>query len=98
MRQLASAASWRPRGQSVYQRPPHGSYRDQYDEVRIIERRQQRDARGQPQGAAPTRCFSLSDLMNRYKSMTTHQYIQGVKSKPIDHNKPSRLRIDSELV
>jgi putative transposase len=36
--------------------------------------------RGQPQGAAPTRYFSLSDLMNRYKSLTTHQYMQGVKS------------------
>jgi len=32
---------------------------------------------GQPQGVAPT--FGLPALVNRFKSMTTHRYIEGVK-------------------
>ena len=33
---------------------------------------------GQPQGVAPT--LGLPDLVNRFKSMTTHRYIEGVEN------------------
>jgi REP element-mobilizing transposase RayT len=33
---------------------------------------------GQPQGVAPT--MSLSDIVHRFKTMTTNEYVQGVKN------------------
>jgi REP element-mobilizing transposase RayT len=33
---------------------------------------------GQSQGVAPTRPLSLSDVVHRYKTMTTKQYVDGV--------------------
>ena len=35
---------------------------------------------GQARGAVPTRCLSLSDIMERFKSLTTTRYIAGVKT------------------
>jgi putative transposase len=43
---------------------------------------------GQPQGVSPTNLnLSLPDIVHRYKSLTTHKYIKGVKQnnwKPFD--------------
>lgn len=38
----------------------------------------QPQGKGQPQGVAPT--MSLSDIVHRFKTMTTNEYIQGVKN------------------
>ena len=38
------------------------------------------DVRGRPRGAAPTQVLSLSDVMERFKSLTTTRYITGVRN------------------
>lgn len=40
---------------------------------------------GQPQGVAPTTRLSLGDIVYRFKSLTTHKYVQGV----LNHQWPS---------
>jgi REP element-mobilizing transposase RayT len=36
---------------------------------------------GRPQGAAPTRVLSLSNVVERFKSLTTYRYIEGVRNE-----------------
>ena len=53
---------------------------------------------GQPQGVVPT--LSLSDVIHRFKSFTTHQYISGVKNdgwKPFDEKLWQRSFYDHTL-
>ncbi|WP_446007868.1 transposase [Candidatus Electrothrix sp.] len=47
--------------------------------VRPIDPPSRQNHQGQAQGPAPTEPLSLPDVVQRYKSLTTNQYIDGVK-------------------
>ena len=71
-----------PRGRPVsLSNKPGNCLTDDVDRGRMVENRKQ--DKGQPQGVAPTdgRRMSLSDIVHRFKSFTTHLYSKGVKEQ-----------------